>query len=163
MNRRMPPELLALRELFRTCDPAPEHVVAGAYGAPELVRNSSDPDAATLELVGDSADAPASEALRSWSAGRETRALTFALPGRIVELDLVSTVPGVFRACGMVISRAGRTVPTGEVALRHPAGQCVGELDAHGGFRVEDVPAGPLSVMLRTTRSGCAVADWLIC
>ncbi|RCW46946.1 hypothetical protein DFQ14_101286 [Halopolyspora algeriensis] len=116
-----------------------------------------------LELVSDSAQAPASGALRCRPAGRETRELTFVLPGRLVELDLVSTVPGMFRACGMVISRAGQTVPTGEVVLRHPEGQCVGELDSHGGFRVEDVPAGPLSVVLRTARSGCAVADWLVC
>ncbi|MDR7302316.1 hypothetical protein [Haloactinomyces albus] len=159
----MPSELLALGELFRTCDPAPEHAMAGAYGASELARNGIDSDALALELVSDSAEAPAAEALRSWPGGRETRELTFVLPGRVVELDLVSTVPGMFRATGMVISRAGQAVPTGAVALRHPAGQCVGELDAHGGFRIDDVPAGPLSVLLRTARSGCAVADWLVC
>lgn len=163
MSARVPAELLALRELFHARDPAPHHAVAGAYAARELVRDSDTSDVVALELVGDSAEGPAPATLRSHPGQRETRTLTFVLPGRVVELDLVSTVPGMFRAFGVVISRAGQGMPAGQVTLRHPDGQSVGELDSHGGFRVDDVPAGPLSVKLRTEGSRSAVADWLVC
>jgi hypothetical protein len=158
MNQWMPAELRRLRELFQSCDPVPEHALAGAYAA--MARRSSHQDPVVLKLVGDSAESLAS--VRS-SARPEPRVLTFAMPGRVLEIDLVPTVAGHYRASGIVLNRAGQAPPAGEVVLRHPAGECAGSLDEHGAFRVADVPRGPLSVVFRPDRSSPAVADWLVC
>ncbi|MEU6127575.1 hypothetical protein ABZ805_00240 [Saccharopolyspora sp. NPDC047091] len=162
MSPRMPAELRVLRDLFELRDPAPGRVRDAGYAAAGLARSRS--GAASLELVGDSADAAA--AVRSGSATAEPaepRVLTFLMPGRIVELDLVQTVPGLFRAAGLVISRAGQRRPAGDVLFRHAGGECVAELDEAGAFRVADVPAGPLGVVFRSAGAAPAVADWLIC
>ncbi|GAA4853315.1 hypothetical protein [Saccharopolyspora rosea] len=154
----LPSELHGLRDLFQNCDPVPEHVLDAAYSA--VGRRWDVSDQAVLELVGDSAEATTT--VRS-AAGPEPRVLTFLMPGRILEMDLVPTVQGMCRASGMVVNRAGHTPPTGDVVLRHSAGHSAGELDAHGAFRVEDVPRGPLSVVYRPLRSAPAIADWLVC
>lgn len=159
MNMATSPELTALRDFFRTHDPLPGSVVAAAYRAPQLVRQWR--GAGTLELIGDSTDVPVPARTRSWRA--EPRVLTFAMPGRVIEMDLTPTTPGAFRASGMVISRAGQGVPTAEIAVRHPNGVCLGELDEYGAFRVEDIPGGPLSVVFRPHRTTPAVADWFVC
>ncbi|MCA1283492.1 hypothetical protein [Saccharopolyspora sp. 7B] len=162
MSPRMPAELRVLRDLFELRDPAPVRVRDAAYAAAGLARARS--GAAALELVGDSADAAA--AVRSGGAApdpAEPRVLTFLMPGRIVELDLVPTVPGLFRAAGMVISRSGQGRPEGDVLFRHPGGQCVAELDVAGAFRVTDVPTGPLGLVFRPVGAAPAVADWLVC
>ncbi|MGW0891802.1 hypothetical protein [Saccharopolyspora sp. NPDC002578] len=162
MSPRMPAELRVLRDLFQLCDPPPGQVRTAAYAAAGLARGRA--DAAALELVGDSADAPAP--VRSSASGPgdpEPRVLTFLMPGRIVELDLVPMVQGLFRASGMVISRSGQGRPEGDVLLRHPGGECVAELDEFGAFRATDVPAGPLGVVFRQVGSTPAVADWLVC
>jgi hypothetical protein len=159
MSSSMPPELAALRDFFHTYDPAPGSVVTAAYQAADVAGYC--PAADALELIGDSGDAPAPGKTRS---GRpESRVLTFAIPGRIIEMDLGFTTPGTLRATGMVISRAGQGVPKGVVALRHPFGLCTGELDGHGAFRVEEIPSGPLSVVYQPHRGVPVVADWLVC
>jgi hypothetical protein len=158
MNWRIPSEFRRLREIFQTCDPVPEQAVAAAYAAME--RKWDRREAGVLELVGDSAEAPA----RVRSGGGPTpRVLTFMMPGRVLEMDLVPTIEGMYRASGMVMNRAGHTPPAGEVVLRHSAGECRGALDEHGAFRVADVPRGPLSVVFRPVRSAPAIADWLVC
>jgi hypothetical protein len=159
MSFPIPPELRALRKFFHAHDPVPERVVTAGYAAAELARECD--GTGTLELVSDSAETPTK--VRSSSGSSPTRVLTFAMPGRILEMDLVPTTPGMFRATGMVISRAGQGIPTGDVAVRHPFGQCTGGLDQHGGFRVEDVPSGPMSVVFRPTRATPAIADWFVC
>ena len=161
MSPRMPPELRVLRDLFHLSDPVPGHVRSAGYAAAGLARGRS--GAGTLELVGDSADAPAPVRAAGAPAVAEPRVLTFLMPGRIVELDLVPQVEGLFQASGMVVSRAGQGRPQGEVVLRHPEGQCVAELDSFGAFRTSDVPAGPLGLVLRPAGAAPAVADWLIC
>jgi hypothetical protein len=160
MRFRIPPELQALRDLFHIHDPAPDRMLAAGYAAADLAREWRGSGA--LELVGDSADVPAPAKVRAGHRP-ESRVLTFAMPGRIIEMDLVPTTPGMLSASGMVISRAGQGVPAGDVALRHPGGHRQGGLDEHGGFRVDDVPAGPLSVVFRPTRSTPVVADWFVC
>ncbi|MEV5541110.1 hypothetical protein AB0L13_30140 [Saccharopolyspora shandongensis] len=157
MSRWMPSELRRLREIFQSCDPVPERALAGAYSA--MARRSPHLDRVALELVGDSAESSA----RVRSGRPEPRVLTFAMPGRVLEIDLVPTVAGQYRASGMVLNRAGHAAPAGEVVLRHPAGECAGPLDEHGAFRVPDVPRGPISVVFRPLRSAPAVADWLVC
>lgn len=153
------PELAALRDFFRTYDPLPASVVAAAYRAPGLAREWR--GVGTLELIGDSTDVPVPTRTRSWRA--EPRVLTFATPGRVIEMDLIPTTPGALRASGMVIGRAGQGVPPAEIAVRHPRGVCLGEVDEYGAFRVEDIPGGPLSVVFRPLHAMPAVADWFVC
>ncbi|GAA0505594.1 hypothetical protein GCM10011581_32360 [Saccharopolyspora subtropica] len=156
MSRDLPTELRNLRALFQSFDPVPPHLAESAYAA---VGRRSPAGSAALELVGDSAESLA----RVRAPGPEPRVLTFAMPGRVLELDLVPTVEGWYRASGMVLNRAGQAPPEGDVVLRHPAGECVGPLDEHGAFQVVDVPRGPLSVVFRPVRSAPAIADWLVC
>lgn len=159
MSRRIPVELRALRDLFHRCDPTPDHMVHAAYAAAARVREWG--GGVALELVGDSAEAPVPT--RAGAQRSESRVLTFLMPGRVLEIDLVPTVDGMFRASGMVISRAGQGIPEGEVVLRYPDGQQSGQLDKHGGFTVHDVPSGPLSMVFRPASAPAAVADWLVC
>lgn len=158
MSQWISAELATLRDLFHTYDPAPGSVVTAAYRASRIARTR--PVASTLELIGDSADAPTA---KTRSGGIQPRALTFATPGRIIEMDLTPTTPGTLRASGMVISRAGQGVPCGDVVVRHPDGVCSGALDEHGTFRVDEIPSGPLSVVFRPDRATPAVADWFVC
>ncbi|WP_433870433.1 hypothetical protein [Saccharopolyspora sp. CA-218241] len=151
-----PEELRALREIFQSCDPVPQRAVDAAYAA---VRFRSGTSTSALELVADSVDEPAP--VRSW--GPASRVLTFLMPGRIVELELVPTVPGLYRVSGLVINRAGQSRPGGRLAVRHPAGERAAELDEHGAFAVPDVPRGPISVVFQAPRSAPAIADWLVC
>lgn len=157
---KLPGELRALRELFQSCDPVPARVVDTAYAAVSRAREWS--GSAALELVSDSADAPVPAAVRAGEHRVESRSLTFVVPGQVVELDLVPVVPGTLRAKGVVISRTGHP-PAGELVVRHVDGESAGELDEHGAFRVEDIPNGPVSPVLRTGGSQAAVADWLVC
>ncbi|QUH05337.1 hypothetical protein HUO13_35220 [Saccharopolyspora erythraea] len=158
MRVRPPAELRVLRDLFETCDPAPQRLVEAAYAAAS--RKWSGGGSTALRLVGDSADAPA----RTRRAGMcDARVLTFAMPGRMLEMDLIPTTEGLFRAVGLVLGRPGHSAPAGDVVLRHATGESVGALDERGGFAVDDVPRGPLSVVFRQERSTPAVADWLVC
>lgn len=152
-------ELRALRAWFEETDPAPAHLTEVAYAALDLAGQAD--GAGALELIGDSAE----ERVPTRSAARaaESRVLTFLMPGRLVELDLVSTVPGSCRASGVVVSRSGQGVTSGDVALRHPGGERVAALDRFGVFAVDDVPRGPLSVVLRPAGAEPAVANWLVC
>ena len=152
-------DLRALRAWFDEHDPAPPHLARAAYAALDVAGVFGDGPA--LELVSDSAELTVPT--RTAARAAEPRVLTFLMPGRLVEVDLVPTVPGCYRARGVVMCRAGDHVPAGRVALRHPAGECVATLDMHGAFAVEDVPRGPLSLVFRSEGSPPAVADWLVC
>ena len=128
MSAEIPPELRVLRDLFTTTDPVPSHLVEAGYAAPGLVRDRDDA-AVRLELVSDSADMSSSTRLCGQRGRTGSRVLTFMMPGRIVEIDLVRSAARTLRATGIVISRAGQGVPAGLVAVRYPGGQCAGELD----------------------------------
>ena len=161
MSRGGIPELQTLRALFELCDPAPPGVLGAAYAAMgQLGSLSGDP---ALELVGDSGDEPVRSRIRAGKRAVSPRVLTFTMPGRIVEMDLVTTTPGTFRANGLVLSRAGQGVPAGELVSRHPEGRCASSLDDHGGFCVDDVPRGPVSVAFHPAQSAPVVADWMVC
>lgn len=160
MSFRPPFEMQVLRKIFSLGDPPPEHLRDAAYSVPN--RTAAWTGAAALELISDSAEA-AEPAVRGADEDERARVLTFVTPGRIIEMDLLPHVPGQVRASGMVLSKAGSTASTGQLVLRHPAGERVGELDEHGAFRIDGVPRGPLSVAFRTGGSEPAVADWFVC
>ncbi|MFC7341550.1 hypothetical protein [Saccharopolyspora griseoalba] len=156
MRQRTPAEIRSLRELFTTEDPVPESVLTASYAA--IARRARERESGSLSLVGDSAEEPVG--VRS---GARPRVLTFAMPGRVLELDLVPMTCGLYRVSGMVLSRAGHAPPSGEVVLRRPDGEHRGVLDEQGAFEVPDVPRGPVSVVYRPERAEPAFADWLVC
>ncbi|MER7013231.1 hypothetical protein ABT324_17575 [Saccharopolyspora sp. NPDC000359] len=158
MSAGMPGELRRLRDLFQSCDPVPERALAGAYAA--MSRRADYQDPVPLQLIGDSAESLAK--VRSLGPP-EPRVLTFAMPGRVLELDLAPVAEDRYRVSGMVLNRAGGAPPSGDVVLRHRAGECASVLDDHGAFGAADVPRGPLSVVFWPLRSAPAVADWLVC
>lgn len=153
------PELRALRELFQTCDPAPRGALVAAYAA----ANQAGRGERALELVGDSADEPAAARVRGGRIAPRPRVLTFMMPGRIVEVDLTSSMPGMIRARGLVVNRSGQTAPSGRLVLHHPDGEASGPLDRYGAFQVDDVPRGPVRVAFHPTGHDPVVADWLVC
>ncbi len=161
MSDFVPDELRVLRTVFQLCDPVPECALDAAYAAARFVSSEGSPATEVLELVADSADTPGPALTRG--ADRTSRVLTYALPGRVLEMDLIPTVPGMLTARGIVLDRAGSHGLGASVTLRHPDGDHTGVLDRHAAFRIDDVPAGPLSVMLRPTGSTPLVADWLVC
>lgn len=161
MTPRVPTELRDLRDLFRRRDPAPAHAVQAAYAAADVVGRDPIAGVEPLRLISDSAEAPHPVPVRAGRA--EPRTLTFAVPGRLIEVDLVPTTPERFRARGIVVSRAGQAAPAGTVTLRSPDGRCSGEIDPGGGFSADDVPAGPISMLLTTARGVRAASDWLVC
>ncbi|MBQ0922715.1 hypothetical protein [Saccharopolyspora endophytica] len=157
MKQRIPAELRRLRELFQAQDPVPDRVLAGSYAA--VAMRAARGDRGELKLVGDSAD----ERIGVRAGGSQSRVLTFAMPGRVLEMDVVPTAAGLVRVSGMVLNRSGQAPPTGEVVVRHPSGERSGELDRDGAFQVADVPRGPVSVVFRPERAEPAIADWLVC
>lgn len=163
MNPPIPPELRALRDFLTASDPMPAAVTQSGYAALAHVQDWKNVRAQQLELVSDSMDTPAATRFVGRTSRPRSRVLTYMMPGRIIEMDLVTTSPGAFQATGIVIDRAGRGVVSGEVVVRFPGGQRCGQLDRHGSFQVDDVPSGPLSVVFRPTEGAPAIAKWLVC
>lgn len=165
MSTRKPFELRSLGEMFRERDAVPESAVTAAYAA--IGRSAHTARTTELALIADSADSAREETPEPEGAGYEiddpARTLAFALPGRVIELELIPNGAKQFRARGMVVSRAGQPVPSGTFALRHNRGEAGGKLDACGGFVVDQVPAGPLSVRFITTSGVVAISDWFVC
>lgn len=160
MIPRMPAELRVLREMFHRGDPLPDRMLDAAYAAAGR-RHGFDRHTG-LELIGDSAQDPGRT--RSDSAGPDTRVLTYLMPGRIVEVDLVPLHEDVFRASGIVLDHLRDGPAQGEVLLRSADEQHAIGLDEMGRFGTADVTAGPLSVIFHPAGEPApAVADWLVC
>ncbi|SDJ82623.1 hypothetical protein SAMN04487820_102260 [Actinopolyspora mzabensis] len=161
----IPEELRSLGRLFRRTDPTPERAISVAYGAARRLVRERD-SVGVLEPLGDSAFR--GRAVDESRGAAEVRTLSFAAPGRLVELELRQTRQGRFLARGIVLSRAGQPSPSGTVILRHGRGECRGELDGCGGFAVAGVPAGPICLRLHTRRADGLVthrtsSDWFVC
>lgn len=152
MKMRAAPELGALRTIFQAGDPAPDAVLAAAYGAGGRA-GAAEP---VLELVADSAQT--SRRVRS-----RTRELTFTAAERTLDMDLVPAARGFVLATGMVLDHANRTEIPGSVVVRHPRGECTGLLDVHGSFRISGIPRGPVSVVLHPGGGAPVGADWFVC
>ncbi|MGJ7905749.1 hypothetical protein ACOQFL_04630 [Actinopolyspora sp. H202] len=168
----IPEELRSLGRLFRSTDPTPERAIGAAYGAVRRLSRERDSGGA-LEPLGDSAVrcrafGESHGAAGDWWGAAGVRTLSFAAPGRLVELELRQTRPGLFLARGIVLNRAGQPGPWGTVIVRHGRGECRGELDDCGGFAVAGVPAGPICLRLHTWRADGLVtqragSDWFVC
>ncbi|SFT60921.1 hypothetical protein SAMN04487904_104254 [Actinopolyspora lacussalsi subsp. righensis] len=168
----VPEELRSLGRLFRRTDPTPDRAISAAYGAARRLVRERD-SVGVLEPLGDSAVrrralGDSSGAVGEPSGAAEVRTLSFAAPGRLVELELRPTRQGQFLARGIVLSRAGQPSPSGAVIVRHGKGECRGELDGCGGFAVPGVPAGPICLRLHTRRADGLVthrtsSDWFVC
>lgn len=159
MRPRMPAELRVLGEMFQRGDPVPDRMRDLAYAAG---RRRGIDHGSGLELIGDSAE----DLTRTRSGGAEpdVRVLTYLMPGRIVEVDLVPLREGLFEASGIVLDEVRGGPARGEVLLRTAAEQHAAELDADGRFGTAEVQAGPLSVVFHPAgEQRPAVADWLVC
>ncbi|SFD94556.1 hypothetical protein SAMN04487819_105264 [Actinopolyspora alba] len=168
----IPEELRSLGRLFRRTDPTPDRAISAAYGAARRLVRERD-SVGVLEPLGDSAlrcraVEESSDVAEESSGAAEVRTLSFAAPGRLVELELRPARQGMFLARGIVLSRAGQPSPAGAVIVRHGQGECRGELDDCGGFAVPGVPAGPICLRLHTRRADGLVthrtgSDWFVC
>ena len=132
--------LAALGHVFEVIDPPPAHVIDNARDA--FVWQSV--DAALAELVYDS-KAQDDVMVR----GAETREVTFRAPGIEVEVMVVSELHR---------SLVGQVVPAQEteVQLLHAAGTAVTRTDTLGRFNFENVPPGPIKLIV-VTASGARV------
>ena len=153
------PLIVALSCLLRRADPVPLAVRAAAEAAANVVAASSDFDLGALRLLGDSALDGALIGVPSLRAAglRDTRLLSFAGSGASVEVELAEVRPRRLRLLGLVSPADG-----GEVVVRWPSGSARSTVDAAGRFRAEDVPAGPLSLVLRQGGGPPLATDWLI-
>ncbi|NHD16456.1 MULTISPECIES: hypothetical protein [unclassified Actinopolyspora] len=155
------PELNLLGELFRLGDPAPRRAIASAYRAVERFRGGRSPNARLVPLS-DTADRPESSP-GSDADAEGPRVLTLGAPGRVVELELVGTGPGLFSAAGVVLGRTGQSQAGGVLSVRHGAGESHDVLDHCGGFLVRGIAAGPVSVLLRSRWGFSVATDWFTC
>ncbi|NYH78733.1 hypothetical protein FHR84_002058 [Actinopolyspora biskrensis] len=161
MSAAPPPELNLLGELFLAGDPAPRRAFAGAYRAVEKVLGRRAPDARLVPLSDTADRAELVPGLEERAGG--PRVLTFGAPGRVVELELVTTAPGLLRAGGVVLSRTGQSLAGGVLSVRHGAGESHDVLDDCGGFLVRGIAAGPVRVLLRSRWGSSAATDWFAC
>ncbi|WP_017976961.1 hypothetical protein [Actinopolyspora halophila] len=158
MSAAPPPELNLLGKLFLAGDPTPRRALASAYRAVEKLLGGQAPNARLVPL---SDTAELASGLDEGADG--PRVLTFGVPGRVVELELVATGPGLLRAGGMVLSRTGQSQAGGVLSVRHGAGESHDVLDDCGGFLVRGIAAGPVSVLFRSRWGFGAATDWFAC
>jgi hypothetical protein len=157
------PLLVNLAELLSRADPVPPAVRAAAEAAADIVAGWRALDRGELALLGDSVlsgrvtGAPSLPVAWLRTAGT-TRLLSFAGAGVSVEVELTEVRPRWLRLLGLVAPVADGV----EVVLRWPSGLERTTVDAAGRFRVEGVPAGPLSLALQRSAGPPLVSDWLV-
>lgn len=155
------PLLDELEAMFGRVDAPPEHVVAAAVAAPEVVAAWRDLDAGLLFLLDDTALQADPVGVRS---GGGPRLVTFGTAvdtedgdgGIEVEVEVGVEPSGTLRLVGLV-------VPTGPASLdvRHPGGSMSVDVDDLGRFRAAGVPAGPLSLVLHLQDDRTAATEWV--
>lgn len=153
-------ELLALRELFRAYDPAPDSANAAACAARVSARGLRT-NAMPLTLLSDSA-AETAPLLRESGLWPGARALTFGVREYLIDFDVLPSAPQTLTASGLVLCRSGQPLPYGSLTFRYPDDEVHSELDPFGRFTAEQIPAGPVSVVFHTRRGVPAVADWVV-
>lgn len=151
------PLLDELGALFDRADAPPQHVVAAAVAAPEVVSAWRDLDAGLLFLLDDTALQADPVGVRS---GGGPRLVTFGAGEGddecSVEVEVGVEPSGTLRLVGLV-------VPTGPASLdvRHPGGSVNVDVDDLGRFRAAGVPAGPLSLVLHLHGERTAATEWV--
>ena len=134
--------LATLRSAAAVREPVPAGVLQAARAAFSwrLI------DAELAELVADSALELAPAGTRG---GRESRLVTFEVPGGTA-LELEATrVGGVFRLVGQVVP--GRS---GTAEVEHPGGSVAVDVDEIGRFAAHGIRPGPMRVKLRLLTRG---------
>lgn len=153
MNSGDPDEPLMgeLRDLFGRGDPVPPHVTAAARAAIEL----RDLDAQIAELLRDSA-VEDRELAGVRSTATPTRLLTFSLgEDQYIEVDVMAE--------GAQRTLTGYVVPSAEgiLTVEHAAVTLEAEIDEHGRFSIDDVPAGPVRLRVAIPGHRAIVTQWL--
>ena len=160
------PLLDELAALFDQIDPVPDHVLAAADAAVEVVAAWRDLDSVDYgELLGVRTDTalagPAGLSGLAGSGVRSTggpRLVTFGAGSddRCVEVEVGREPAGTLRLVGLV-------VPTGpgELEVRSPGGAFRVPVDELGRFRAVGVPAGPLSLVLHYPGQQAIPTDWI--
>ena len=138
-----------LKRVVSQVDAVPERVRAAARASETWVSI----DAELAELVYDSVVDAELAGVRGTGAARQ---LTFETTG--VSLDV--EVSGEPRRLN------GQLAPPqqADIEVRHPRGSVTVRSDAHGHFRVEALPRGPVSFACRTPGAGAPVThtDWVV-
>ena len=160
------PLLDELASLFDNVDPVPDHVLAAADAAVEVIAAWRDLDSVDYgELLGVRTDtALAGLAGHSALAGSGVRTaggprlVTFGAGSgeRCVEVEVGREPAGTLRLVGLV-------VPTGpgELEVRSPGGAFRVPVDELGRFRAVGVPAGPWSLVLHYPGQQAIPTDWI--
>lgn len=141
--------------MFQLLDPVPEHVLAAAMAAPEVVAAWRDLDAGLLDVLFDTATLPVAAGVRS---GGGARLVTFgdSTESCTVEIEVGVEPSGTLRLVGLVVP-AG----PGELEVRHPSGTKRVPVDELGRFRADGVPSGPLSFVVHPNGDRTATTDWI--
>jgi hypothetical protein len=153
------PLLDELASLFERIDPVPDHVIAAADAAMEVVAAWRDLDTVDygrlLGVVSDTAIEPQAAAVR---AGGGPRLVTFGTDAgeRCIEVEVGVEPAGTLRLVGLV-------VPTGpgELEVRSSGDAFRVPVDEIGRFRAVGVPAGPLSFVLHYPGQQAVPTDWI--
>lgn len=153
------PLLAELAGMFERADPVPDHVLAAAAAAPEVISAWRDLDAGLLEVLADTALPAEAAGVRS---GGSPRLVTFGAGAGgpdddcTVEVEVGVEPSGTLRLVGLV-------VPTGPGVLevRHPGGALRVPVDELGRFRAAGVPSGPLSLAIYGNGERTTTTDWI--
>jgi hypothetical protein len=154
-----------LAAVFQQIDPVPEHVMAAAETAAEVVAAWRQLDgvgaggyASLLGVVTDTALAQAAGV----RAGGGPRLVTFGGTGseegrrRVVEVEVGVEPAGTLRLVGLVVPTG-----SGELEVRSPDDAFRVPIDELGRFRAAGVPAGPLSLVLHYPGKQPIPTDWI--
>lgn len=151
------PLLDELALMFDVIDPVPEHVLAAALAVPEVISAWHQLDSGVLEVLDDTALQRVPAGVRS---GGGPRLVTFGSgtgpDDCTIEVEVGVEPSGSLRLVGLVVP-AG----PGELEVRHPAGRLRAPVDELGRFRVNGVPAGPLSLVLHGIDERTTTTDWI--
>jgi len=155
------PLLDELARLFEQVDPVPEHVIAAADAAIDVVAAWRDLDTVDygglLGVVTDTALPAHAVGVRD---GGGPRLVTFGAgsgeQSRYVEVEVGLEPAGTLRLVGIV-------VPAGpdEIEVRSPGRGFRVPVDELGRFRAVGVPAGPLSLVLYYPGQQAIPTDWI--
>jgi hypothetical protein len=155
------PLLDELARLFEQVDPVPDHVIAAADAAIEVVAAWRDLDTVDygglLGVVNDTAFGAQAVGVRD---GGGPRLVTFGAgsgeKSRYVEVEVGVEPAGTLRLVGIV-------VPAGpdEIEVRSPDRAFRVSVDDLGRFRAVGVPAGPLSLVLYYPGQQAIPTDWI--